>query len=102
MADNQKPHIRLEGFAEGLSYKYPRDVQIPFKVKLQDRNSHGTRIKSQLEAVRNQLAQKMQENLPEGIVRDDAIYVEFTSEWGYPLKFESLEQDSDGGHSLPS
>jgi hypothetical protein len=95
MADNQKSHIRLEGFAEGLKYEYPRTVVITASVKPQDRTTHGTRIKTQLETVRSQLVQNRQEDLPEGIVRDDAVYVEFTSEWGYPLKFESLEQNRD-------
>jgi hypothetical protein len=89
--NNQKQHIRIEGYTQSLEYKYPNTVVISSQIKDQNRAIHGNNILGQLQNIREQLQISSSVELPEGIVRDNAIYVEFISEWGYPLKFESLE-----------
>ncbi len=91
--DNQKQHIRFEGFSNSFDYKYPRDpFGVTFTVKDRNRNAHGSNILQQLEAIKQNFDLPNEVELPQGIIRDDALYVEFISEWGYELKFESLEQ----------
>lgn len=93
MPENHKQHIRFQGFSENLSYKYPGSGPRPAPPKQQDREIHGRRLLRQLQTVQEELSLSAQVELPEGIIRDDAIYVDFISEWGHPLKLESLEQD---------
>lgn len=92
--NNPKQHIRLEGYYRSEKYKYPRFSGSPdFKRKLQNRQLHGKAILRQLEQIRNRFSIPADQELSTDIIRDDALYVEFTSEWGYALKFESFNQD---------
>jgi hypothetical protein len=101
MPDNRKLHVRFEGFSESQVYQYPGPGPRTPPPKAQNRAVHGQRILNQLQAVRDQLNLAQEVELPQGIVRDDAIYVEFVSEWGYPLKLDSLEQDrQDPSHTI--
>jgi hypothetical protein len=97
MADNfDKPHIgRIEEYASGEQYKYPTKIKVDFPVSQRNRSEHGNRILRKLQAVRQQLLLPEDTELPENIIRDDAIYVTFISEWGYPLKFDQLHQNTD-------
>jgi len=91
-----KPHIgRIEVYATSQQYKYPTKLKIEFPVKQQNRSVHGNRLLQQLQTIRQQFQLADEIDLPENIVRDDAIYVMFISEWGYPLKFEQLQQNTD-------
>lgn len=93
---NPKKHIKLDGFVTSLDYKYPKTV-VPLGLDLVQRirNQHGNRILNQLNAIRQQFSIPVNVDLPEGIVRDDAIYVVFVSEWGYQLDFDNLDQDKE-------
>ena len=91
-----KKHIHIKGYSKGLEYKYPRPSQgTKFNAFNRNRSVHGNRILRQLEQIKDQFNIPEEVVLPDGIVRDDAIYVEFISEWGFRLKFESLDQDSE-------
>ena len=87
-----KKHIKIEGYTDVLKYHSKPRGPKP-KIAERDRNIHGSRILAEINQIKQQFSINRETTLPEGIVRDDAIYVEFTSEWGYPLKFDSLEQD---------
>ena len=97
MADNfDKPHIgRIEEYATGEPYKYPTKIKVDFPVSQRNRSEHGNRIMRKLLALRKKLQLAEDTELPENIVRDDAIYVTFISEWGYELKFDQLHQNTD-------
>ncbi|ELR72890.1 hypothetical protein C900_00851 [Fulvivirga imtechensis AK7] len=97
MADNfDKPHIgRIEEYASGEQYKYPTKIKVDFPITQRNRSEHGNRILRKLQVVRQQLQLAEDTELPENIIRDDAIYVTFISEWGYPLKFDQLHQNTD-------
>lgn len=85
---NPKRHIKLDGFATSLDYVYPRT---PFGSGLElaqrNRNLHGNRILNQLNAIRQQFDIPAEVELAEGILRDDAIYLDFISEWGFQLDY---------------
>ncbi len=91
---NPQPHLKFEGFSNTLDYKYPRTVAIagPGHVN-RDRNQHGNRILNELNAIRQKFNIPVEVDLPEDILRDDMVYVDFISEWGYQLDFDGLDQD---------
>lgn len=97
--ENPKKHIKLNGYSTSHEYKYPRNA-FPSSLGLsqKNRNQHGHRILNQLEAIRQQFDIPAEVDLPEGVVRDDAIYVDFISEWGFQLDFTALEQDKEEPH----
>lgn len=103
MADNlNQNHIVVgDRYSTTQKYKYPKSVQIEFKIKEQNRATHGNRILNQLETIRDQFQINQDIDLPQNIIRDDAIYVEFISEWGYELKYDQLN-DSKGKYQLLS
>lgn len=90
-----KPHIgRIEDYASNQQYKYP-PKPIEFRICQRNRAEHGNRILEQLNGILQRFNLPIEIGLPENIIRDDALYVTFTSEWDYPLKFEQLHQNSD-------
>jgi hypothetical protein len=91
----QRPHIgSIENFSSPESYKYPKKVQVNFPTKPRNRNVHGRRVLRQLESIKRRFDFLEEQALPEDIVRDDVIYVEFISEWDYDLKFEQLHSNA--------
>ncbi|HOW25577.1 MAG TPA: S8 family peptidase [Bacteroidales bacterium] len=90
-----KPHIdKIEDYAIGHRY-IDRKRKIEFPIRSRNRDAHGRRILRQLEAIRQQFEIEEDSEIPENIVKDDAIYVSFVSDWDYPLKFEQLNQNTD-------
>jgi len=96
MANDSRPHLKLDdGYHQSLPYQYPRaGYGSTFDVVERNRAIHGRSLKNQLDAIREEFRIQKEAEIPENIVRDDVVYVEFTSEWGYELKFESLDKDS--------
>jgi hypothetical protein len=91
-----RPHLgSIENFASGHDYTYPRKLKIEFPVVQRIRGAHGGRLLNKLQSIRQQFELAEHVELPESIVRDDALYVTFISEWGYELKFEQLNQNKD-------
>lgn len=95
MAQEPKRHlIGIERFSKDQKYSYPGIVNPKFPIASQNRAIHGNRIKSQIEAIRDQFELTQDQEIPEGLVRDQVIYVEFFSEWGFEFKYEQLHSDS--------
>lgn len=89
------PHLKVDSFYQDKTYNYPKDVIVKFPLAPRDRALHGNALLQQLESIRQQFQLAEQEELPANIVRDDALYVEFYSETGFPLKFDRLNQNRD-------
>lgn len=101
MANDPKPHIKLgDGYHQNLPYQYPRTV-VTSAANIIDRNRaiHGNSLRNQLNIIQEQFSINREIEIPENIIRDDVVYVEFTSEWGYDLKFESLDKDTITGRN---
>ncbi len=93
--DNQpKNHLRIDGYNENLPFKYPKEPMGSSKIAIQNRAIHGQRLANQLDLIRQELQLDKKIELPNNIIRDDVVYVEFTSEWGFELAFKSLDKDS--------
>lgn len=89
-------HLKIDPFFESKDYVYPKPgggggIDLVDR----DRAQHGNKIIQQLNLIRDQFEIDRQQPLSANIVRDDAVYVEFYSEWNFPLKFESFNQESD-------
>jgi hypothetical protein len=90
------PHLKIDSFYSSKDYVYPKiGGGSEFDIVERNRNLQGNRIIQQLNRVRDQFQINRDEELPPSIVRDDVVYVEFYSEWNFPLKFESLNQDRE-------
>lgn len=97
MPDRSKKHlIRIEQFAAANEYTYPREGGSKFSSVPRNRAVHGNKLKSRLEEIRTQFEIDQETELPEGIVRDDVIYAEFYSAWGFKdFKFEQLNENRE-------
>jgi len=92
-ANPRKHLIGIEHFSKNYDYKYPKDVKIKFNSIQRNKAIHGQKIKRQLQLIEQQFDLNQSTDLPDGLIKDDAIYVEFYSAWGYELKFDQLESN---------
>ena len=91
--DLQK-HIKFDGYATTLDYVYPKQTfGSGINLVQRNRNQHGNRILNQLKAIKQNFDIASEVELAENILRDDIIYTDFISEWGFQLDFSSLDQD---------
>ena len=94
MADqNPLRHIKIEGYSQTGEYISPKRGTSP-PIKIRDRRAHGSRIQEHLNRIKEQFDSLKEIDLPDGIVRDDAIYVEFISDYDFELAFDSLNSDA--------
>src|SRR5574343_1477985 len=92
MSDQNKPHISgIDKFARSSDYTYPKTVAPKFDTIYRDRVVHGNKILKDLEAIKDQFDSK--KLIHDKILREDCIYVEFNSVWGYKLKFDQLNDN---------
>jgi len=90
------PHLKIDPFFSSKEYVYPKQgFGVNFDIVERNRTIHGNKIIQQLNAIKNQFDIDQKKELPQNIVRDEAIYVEFFSQWDFPIKFESLTQEKD-------
>ena len=94
MADqNSLRHIKIEGFSHTHEYVSPKPPpRIP--VKPRNRRIHGNKLKEHLYRIKEQFESLQDIELPKDIVRDDAIYVEFISDFDFKPAFDSLHSDA--------
>ena len=86
-------HLKVDRYFSGKKYVYPKPVVIEFALAQRNRNIHGRQIQTTLKEIKEQFKLNAEKQLPANIVADDAVYIEFFSEWGFDFKFESLTQD---------
>ena len=94
MADqNPLRHIKIEGYSQTGEYISPQRGTSP-SIKIRDRRIHGNRIQEHINRIKEQFDSLKEIDLPDGIVRDDAIYVEFISDYSFEPAFDSLNSDA--------
>ena len=94
MADqNPLRHIKIEGYSQTGEYVSPKRGNSP-PIKVQDRRVHGNKIREHINRIKDQFDSLKEIHLPDGIVRDDAIYVEFISDYNFEPAFDSLNSDA--------
>jgi hypothetical protein len=89
---DNKPHIKFEGHFEKLSYKYPKTVVITDKSipLIRNRITHGNFLLDKVNQIKEYFEIEKLENSV--LIQDDVVYIEFTSEWGYKLSFDSFDK----------
>lgn len=93
MAEQQPlKHIKIEGASGSEDYISPQRGGSP-SIQQRDRKQHGNKILDRIEKIKNEFETLKEKELPEGIVRDDAIYVEFISDYDIEPAFDSLHDD---------
>lgn len=89
---DNKPHIKFEGHFEKLTYKYPKTVVITDKSipLIRDRITHGNFLLDKVNQIKEYFDIEKLENSV--LIQDNVVYIEFTSEWGYKLSFDSFDK----------
>lgn len=90
---DKKKHLQIEGYSASYPYTTPVSGRGP-KFLLQERNrvTHGNFLLQKINAIKHEF--EIEEIETTSLITDDVIYLEFESEWGYPLMFDSF--DSSG------
>jgi hypothetical protein len=85
------PHLLIKGTAETELYRSPKSFGGEFKLPPRQRSKHGNKLLSQLESLRREAEILGQEQVAFGVDVGNGIYIQFESEPGFKLKFESLD-----------
>lgn len=89
-----RPHIKLDKFNEQNSFRYTGPNFPNNKAKqTRDRNLHGQSLMQQINAVREHFDLSNDQEIDSTLFRDDVVYVQFTSDWGYELAFDMFDKD---------
>ncbi len=84
--DYNKPHLSsIENFSQGLDYQYPNRPVIKQGIASRNRSSHGNMLLDKFNEIKETFGFGQKVELPENVVSENVIYVEFISEWGYDL-----------------
>ncbi|MFC0776851.1 S8 family peptidase [Flavobacterium sp. HJSW_4] len=91
---SNKSHIKLDSYNESNSFRYAGPTPRNRKEKqIRDRNYHGRMLLDQINAVREHFELSEEEIIDPTLIRDDVVYVQFSSDWGYSLDFDKFDKD---------
>src|SRR5690348_11107943 len=97
-----KRHIIFTGRTTSAQYTSPLTGGDGFVIKQRNPSEHGQLIKGKLEAIQRQVELDRDGPLPENIVREDVIYLDFISDFDVELAFDSFEDNRSGKYHLLS
>ena len=95
-ANDQRPHIRLEGFSATQGFATPQSGRANFKVAERARREHGRHLLRQLNSVSADAADRIESQHALSDEIPSGLYLEFESEPGFELATESLERERSG------
>jgi hypothetical protein len=101
-SNEYKRHIIFSGRNSSENYTSPKTGGNGIAIKQRTASEHGEVIRAKLEMIRVQSEQLQNEMLPQGIIREDVVYVEFISDFDVELAFESFEDNRSGKYHLLS
>lgn len=87
---NNKPHLVIKGNTTSNQFKStasPRGKKEIFKEV--DRLLHGQNLLQKIESIRKNVS--LSEIKDTELIKDNSVYVEFSSDWGYELSFDSFD-----------
>lgn len=91
------PHILDPTAAASRDFKTPRPGRgTALSLQARDRAGHAAHLIAQLEQIEQSAQQRVAEQKAEGVDAGNGIYLQFDSEPGFDLKFESLEFSRSG------
>ncbi len=97
-----KRHIVFSGRNSSERYTSPLTGGSSFVIKQRNPSEHGQSVKAKLEAVREQAELAQTGPLPENLIREDVIYIDFISDFDVELAFDSFEDNRSGNYHLLS
>lgn len=92
MAERELEHLKIEGFYNSDPYKSPCSFT-GARSRPRDQFSHGRKLQRHLQEIKQKFDSLKDVDLPEDIVREDAIYVEFISDTDLQPALERLHSD---------
>ena len=81
---SQKKHLPFLGRTTKEAFTSPITPRSSDKIKQRNRTQHGERIKELVLSVQESYEAAKQDELPEGIIKDEGVYVEFYSDFVKP------------------
>lgn len=91
------PHILDPTAVISRDFKTPRPGRgTALSLQARDRADHAAYLLAQLQQVEQEAQQRIAEQKAEGVDAGNGIYLQFESEPGFDLKFESLEFSRSG------
>jgi len=90
------PHFLIADTAHTEPYTSPSSRGKSFHLPRRQRESHGQRLLSRFHELREESESIIKEQKAFGIDAGNGIYIQFESEPGFDLKFESLEAIKSG------
>ena len=89
-----RPHIKLDSFSEKNSFNYSGPKFSNNKTKhARDRGLHGRNLLEQINAVQEYFDLPEDQEIDSTLIKDDVVYVQFSSDWGYDLAFDKFDKD---------
>lgn len=96
---NLLQHIKIQSNPKTDKYVSPKSGGKTI-IKERQRGIHGSKIQKHLEKIKLEFDTLKDKELPSGIVRDDAIYVEFVSEFDFEPYFDGLHSNNEYKYQL--
>ncbi len=86
-------HIKFDGFVTEDHYTSPQRFSGGIRIADKTRNIHGEFILNKWRTIRQKYDELKDMKLPEGVVFENAIYVEFVSDINFELVFDSFDSE---------
>ena len=97
-----KRHIIFSGRFTPEAYTSPKKPGSSFQILQRQVSEHGQLIREKLVSLRDQATQLQNAPIPDGLVREDFIYIDFISDFNVNLAIESFEDNLRGNYHLLS
>ena len=98
----KKPHLTVSKFHAPYNYKYPKTNFGGGASKIQKRNrkEQGNKILGKLKEIQSLFDAELTPAEGTELLREDVVYVDFVSEWGFNLNFKQLHTDANSKYKL--
>lgn len=93
---DRKSHLLVQNTATPERYTYPKEVRDSRRFLKRNRTNHGQKLQNDLQQLEQEVASFVSTPPPTGLEKENGFYIKFTSEPGYDLKVESLENKRKG------
>lgn len=97
-----KRHIIFSGRVTPEQYISPLGGGDGFVIMQRTPSEHGQRILETLQSIRQQADDILARPAPEGLIKEDVIYLDFISDFDVELAFDSFEDNRSGNYHLLS
>lgn len=96
----KKPHLTVSKFHAPYNYKHPNPGGGPPKLKKRDKKKQGNKILGKLKEIESLFEADLTIAKETALLKEDVVYVDFISEWGFDLNFKQLHTDANLKYKL--